>query len=259
MAKELRKWDKSRMYRFELIGSGKNHKGRYIIPTESTVYDEEIGYREVRLSPTENSPYVDEQRDNARASNQTIIFSKGRLSISGREAYKLNYLMALDHNADKKNAKAKSIYKYRLIDEEKVFKDLATIKKLRIKAQSMLLDANKEELADWLRSEYNFTPKVNTVDELVNKALAYAERDPEHAIRTFNSEDSRMKSRLIQAFKKKVLVNNKGKVSWGDTGTEIKVFKITTDNKLTDQMVDWISKGSEDSTEFVKKFATYDK
>lgn len=258
MAK-LRNWDKSRTYRFELTGSGKNHKGRYIIPTESTVYDDEVGYREVRLSPTEASPFVDEQRENARASNQTIIFHKGRLSVSGRETYKLNYLMALDHNADKKNAKAKSIYKYRLIDEEKLFKDLANLKKLRIKAQSQLLNATKEELSDWLKAEYNFTPKVNTVDELLNKALAYAEKDPEHVIRTFNSEDSRMKARLIQAFKTKTLVNNKGKVSWGDTGTEIKVFKLTADNKLTDQMVDWISKGTEDALEFVKKFATYDK
>src|SRR5690606_42067947 len=113
------KVDTNRVYKFELQGIGKNHKGRYIIRTENVVYDpEKETYREVRLCATEKSPNVDEQKEDDRTSNQPIIFHKGRLSFSDREKYKINYFMALEQNKYKVGEKSKSLYKYTLIDEE---------------------------------------------------------------------------------------------------------------------------------------------
>ena len=252
--KDKFKIDPNRVYNFELQGAGKNHKGRYIIRTESVVYDPEKGtYREVRLCPTEKSPYVDEQKEGARVSNQPIIFHKGRLSISGREEYKINYLLALDQNADKVGAKSKSIFKYRLIDEEKLYKKLADDKMLKLKVQVKLAEASKEDLADFLKAEYNYEPKTDTREELLNKALAYAEVNPQHVLDTFSTEATRLKAVVLDALKDGTLKNVKGVLTWGATGTEIKTFKVTPNNKLEDQIVEWVGNGSKEATDFANK------
>lgn len=250
-------WDANKVYRFELIGQGKDHKGKYMLPTQTIVYDESAEEnREVRFSSTEKSPYVDDQKESSIASKSPIIFKRGRLEVSGREVNKLNYLMALDHNSEKKNRATKPIYQFRLINEEANFKAMADFKRTKLKVQLALSEASKEELLDFLQAEYNYSPRTDSHDELLHKAMAYAEQDPHHVAKVFNTEESRMKARLIEAFKDGTLKNAKGVVTWGDTGTEVKSFKLSEDNKLTDQMVDWISKGTKEATDFVKKLAT---
>lgn len=250
-------WDVNKMYRFELTGQGKDHKGKYMLPTQTIAYDEsEKENREIRFSSTEKSPYVEEQKASSLASKSPIIFKKGRLEVSGREVNKLNYLMALDHNSAKSLRATKPIYLFKLIDEEANFKSLADFKRVKLKVQLALSEASKEELLDFLKGEYNYTPRTDSEDELLNKALAYAEQDPHHVSKVFNTEESRMKARLIDAFKEGILKETKGIVTWGDTGVEIKSFKMSPDSKLTDLLVDWISKGSKESTDFVKKLAT---
>lgn len=248
------KIDPERVYNFELQGAGKNHMGRYIIRTENIVYDPVTkSNREVRLCVTEKSPYVDEQSETARASNQPIIFHDGRLSISGREEYKINYLLALDQNADKKGGKSKSIFKYRLIDEDKLYKQMADNKLLKLKVQVKLAEASKEELLEFLQAEYNYEPKTDGKEELLHKALAFAEVNPQHVLNTFSTEATRLKATVLNAFKDGTLKNTKGVVTWGDTGTEVRAFKVTAGNKLEDQIVEWVGNGSKEATDFAKK------
>lgn len=253
------KFDSSTVYTFELVGEdGSKHEGKYVIPTSGLSWDEDKNkYRKVRLSPTSESPFVDEQGEDAVTSRSPIIFRKGRLTVSGQEAYKIKYLLSLDHNSEKKSGvNFKSIYKYKLIDKELTEKEKAELRKLKLKIQNILAEASKEDLADYLLAEYNFVPQTDTFEEVFNKASAYAEVNPKHVLDTFQTEASKMKARFKLAFAKNILKNTKGVVTWADTGTEVQVFKPKEDEQLTDLMVDWVSKNSKEATDFVKKLAT---
>lgn len=254
--KKEQSWDFNRTYEFELTGEGANHQGKFIIPTTSMVYDSGK-YRRLKLSPTEDSPYVDEQDDTALPSRTPIVFKKGRLTVSGSQQYILNYLMALDHNEENgSQARIKPLFKFKLVNKEANEKSKAELRKLKLKIQNILAEASQQELADYLYAEYNFVPQTDTHEEVFNKASAYAEVNPKHVMDTFQTEASKLKARLQHAFAKNVLKNTKGVITWADTGTEIIVLKPKEGEQITELMVDWISKNSKEATDFVKKLAT---
>lgn len=249
-------WDSDKTYDFELVGEGAHHQGKFIIQTTSTVF-ENNKYRRVRLAPTELSPYVDEQDESALPSRTPVVFKKGRLTVSGDQEYVLNYLMSLDHNVENNSkAKIKPLFKFKLVNKEENEKSKASLRKLKLKIQNILAEATQQELADYLMAEYNYTPKTDTQEEVFNKASAYAEVNPQHVLDTFQTEASKLKARLAYAFKKNVLKNTKGVITWSDTGTEILVLKPKENEQITDLMVDWISKNSKEAIDFVKKLAT---
>lgn len=249
-------WDANKTYTFELINTAVRHKGKYVLPSESVVFDDGV-YRKVRLSTTATSPFVDEQDDTTKVSPMPIVFIKGVLHVSGRDRYKLDYLMALDHNIENNSrAQIKPLFKYKLVNKEANEKSKAEIIKLKLKVQNILAEASKQDLADYLFAEYNYTPQTDSIDELFNLVASYAEVDPKHVLDTFQTEASKLKARLAFAFKKDVLKNTKGVITWSDTGTEIVVLKPKEGEQITDLMVDWISKNSKEALDFVKKLAT---
>lgn len=256
-SKNKQTWSPSKTYTFKLVGQGAKHQGKYHLPTTSIIYDPETnGRREVRVSPTEKSPFVDEQSANALGYTQLLTFHKGKMTVSGRDEFLLNYLMALDHNVDKSGVHAKPLYQYKLQDPELSEKEKATAKKLRLKVQLRLAEATKEELADFLESEYGYQPQTDTEEELFNRAMAYAEQNPEHVLKSFNTEETKMKASIARAFKAQKLKQVNGVVTWKETGLEIGVFKPTADKKLIQLMVEWVDKGSKEANDFVKKLST---
>lgn len=249
------KWSPDKTYKFKLVGTGKGHRGTYYLPTHTIVYDPDTNeMRKVRLSPTEKSPYVDEQSDRPAEFQGVLKFHKGVLTVSGRQEYKLNYLMSLDHNAEK-NGGGKALYKFKLEVPELTEKEKAEAKKLRLKIQLRLAEATKDELADFLESEYGYQPTTDTEEELFNRAMSYAEQNPEHVLKTFKTEETKMKATIARAFKTQKLKQTNGVVTWKETGVEIGTFKPTQDKKLIQLMVEWIDKGSKEANDFVKKLA----
>lgn len=248
-------FDSEKNYKFELTTP---HQGMYILPKEAIVYCEtKKALREIRLSPTSESPYKDEQKDSDELSSDILQFVKGSMSVSGIETYKLNYLLALDNNVDKtkRNPKFQGSFLFKLIDEVEIFENKAKNKKLEIQIASKLADASKEDLANFLLAEYNYTPKTDSLDELFTVALQKAQANPSLVLKTFNTEENKLKSALIDSFKQGVLKNTKGVITWAETGTEIQTFKVEEGDKLTDLMVAWVAKGGKEATDFVKKLA----
>src|SRR5690606_36707163 len=113
-----------------------------------------------------------------------------------------------------------------------------------------LAEASKEDLADFLKAEYNYEPRTDTKEELLNKALAYVEVNPQHVLDTFSTEATRLKAVVLNALKDGTLKNVKGVLTWGETGTEIKTFNVTHTNKLADQLGEWVGNGSKEATDF---------
>lgn len=246
-------FDYTKNYEFRLTSP---HQGKYVLPTESRIWDDYTKrQRIIRYTDTEESPYADEQDEGSSLSADRIEFVKGSLFVSGANRQKLLYLLAYDGNADKERMlpNRNPLFRYKMVDQDKEFKDKAATHKLKIKVQNLLLEASKEELFDFLSAEYGYQPKTDTIDELLTEALRHAERDPEFVSKNFNTEESRLKSKFIQAFKDQTIINTKGVVTWADTGLEIQTFKLGENEKITDLMVQWVAKNSKEATDFIKK------
>lgn len=260
MAKQTKEefdWKPEKRYTFKLVGTGENHKGTYYLPTETLVYDnDEQRQRKVRLSPTELDPYQENQDPDAPKYGGLLKFRKGKMAVTGREKNVLNYLMALDHNADKQVVLSNPMYRFKLVDEELTEKEKAERKKLKLKVQLKLAEATKQELEDFLLSEYDYVAKTDAVEEeLFNKAMAFAESNPEHVLKNFSTEESKLKSAIAKAFRAQKIKNTNGVVTWKETGVQIGVFKPTADKKQIELMVDWIDKGSKEAQDFIKKLS----
>lgn len=250
--------DPNRSYTFRLT---KSHSGRYILPTKTNCWDDEKQEtRTIRLTPLSKTPYLDEQPKSAPDYQGVLQFTEGVLRVSGKEEYKIRYLLAHDGNSDKKGNVLPSNkhmrFKYKLVDEVKGFKDKATLRKLKIKMQNELLEASKEDLYDFLVATYGYSPKTGTEDELLEVALSKVDSDVEVVKDNFKSEKVKLKSKIIKLFKEKKLRNEKGTVTWTDGGLEVGSFKVSDENKLVDQMIEWISKDSKKAKDFSKKLAT---
>lgn len=249
-------FDYSKNYKFELT---KKHSGNFIIPSEARIWDVYTNkQRKIRYSDVEDSPFYDEQDPDSTTSGETIKFIKGELYVSGAQRNKLLYLLAYDGNADKERITPNKhpLFRYKLVDEEQEFKDKTSLRKLKIKVQNALLEASKEELLDFLTSEYNYNPKTGSHDELLEVAMKKADQNPSLVSKLFNTEESRMKAKFVRAFKDQIIKDTKGVITWVDSGIEINTFKLKEGEKITQLMWDWVSKNSKESNDFVKKLAT---
>ena len=244
--------DPTKTYRFELTTP---HQGRFIIPRESMVRDvENRKNRKVRLSQTAESPYLDEQDEDDMTSEELIQFVSGVLEVNGLDAYKVKYLLSLDYNIDKGDQiTTKPMFRYKLIDEEQVFKSRAEQRKLKLKVQNLLAEASKEDLADWLLSEHNYVAKTASLDELLDTALSYAEADVAHALKTFGTASAKLRAKLKKALEANILKEVKGIVTWADTNVEVKTFKVTANDSALDQLTKWVGSKTKEAQAFLEK------
>lgn len=250
--------DPNKSYTFKLT---RKHEGRYIIPNKTDCWDEDKQEtRTIRLTQLSKTPYLDEQPESATDYRGIIQFTEGVLRVSGKEEYKIRYLLAHDGNISKGGDVLPSNkhmrFKYKLIDEVKGFKDKAALRKLKIKMQNELLEASKEDLQDFLLATYGYNPRTGTEEELLEVALSKVDKDVEVVKNNFKSEKVKLKSKIINLFKDKKLRNEKGTVTWTDGGLKVHSFKVSEENKLVDQMIEWIAKESKEAKDFSKKLST---
>lgn len=243
------------IYEFELdLPKGQTHDGIYIVPKHGMSYDESDGtFKRVRLSESETSPYLEEQSEESTASRELLKFKRGKLSVSGYRENVVRYLLAFDGNAEKTvrhHSNRGLSFKYKLKDKEAIFKKSANDMRLEVKAKSLLLEAEVEELTQFLVAYYDYKTKTDSEDEIVAVALGKAESNPQFVIENFKTEQQVLKFKVIEGFKKELLTNNKGVVSWTDNGLEVGKFG-NADVKLSDDMVAWIIKGSKESKDFI--------
>ncbi|HLS53966.1 MAG TPA: hypothetical protein VK031_08335, partial [Tissierellaceae bacterium] len=85
--------------------------------------------------------------------------------------------------------------------------------------------------------------------------LNKVEHQPEVVNRNFATAETKLKSKIIGLFRNGVLKNTNGIVTWADGGLEVGQFKVTEENKLVDQMVAFVAKGSKEAKAFEKKLA----
>lgn len=249
--------DPNKTYVFKL---NKEHKGHYVVMGRTKVWDEDKKtIRIIRLTNNYESPFEDEQGEDAIPNTSAITFIKGMAKISGREASKIRYLLAHDGNIEKGSNISPSSrhlsYRWELVRLEEVFKKTVSDRKLKHQLREKLFKATKEELYEFAVATYGYKFKTNTSDELLDFALEKVEREPLVVKNNFATKESKLKAKIIGLFRDGTLKNNKGIVTWADGGIEVGQFKVDDENKLTDLMIEFIAKGSKEAKIFEKKLA----
>jgi len=257
MAKKELQIDPNKTYIFKLT---RDHKGHAVIMGRTKVWDEETkSTRLIRLTTNYKTPYEDEQGNDAIPSSNAITFTRGMAKISGKEENKIRYLLAHDGNADKganiSTTSSHLRFRWRLEDLNEIFKDSVATKKLKHNLREKLFKATKDELYDFAVSTYGYKEKTGNKDELLDFALNKVEHQPEVVNRNFATAETKLKSKIIGLFRNGVLKNTNGIVTWADGGLEVGQFKVTEENKLVDQMVAFVAKGSKEAKAFEKKLA----
>lgn len=248
--------DKNYKFKFEVP-----HYGEWLIPSKASVWDVSAkAIKTITLAKNFKSPYDEDQDGVVLIDDAGIVFKKGEVTLSGKEEYKIKFLLAHDGNATKgRNIAPTSshlTHRWKLVDHEAEFKSDLQLRKLKHELESKILEASKEDLLEFLTSVYGYKPKTDSVDELVTEVLKKVQVTPQVVKDKFATKETKLKSKIIGLFKSGELVNTKGLVTWKDGGLEVNEFKISEELKLVDAMIEWITKGSKGATAFEKKLAT---
>lgn len=260
MSKKVKgfKIDPNKNYKFKLVNP---NGGEVIIPCKSTAWDmSENVVKTITLAKNFKSPYDEDQDGVVVVDDVGITFYKGEVIISGKEECKIKYLLAHDGNAEKGGNVAPSsrglTHRWKLVDQEAIFKDELQLRKLKHDLEAKVLDASKEDLLEFLESVYGYKPKTDSIDELITEVLKKVQVTPQVVKDKFATRETKLKSKIIGLFKSGELVNTKGLVTWKDGGLEVNEFKVSEELKLVDSMIEWIAKGSKDAKAFEKKLAS---
>lgn len=251
------KIDPNKKYEFRL---DRPHGGIYVVTGNTRAWDIETErIRTIRLCRNDDTPYEDEQREDAVVDGTGITFKEGKAIIDGKEAYKINFLLAHDGNKDKGSKISPTSrhmsFRWELVNKDEEFKSELRLRKLKHELESKVLSASKEDLLEFLVSIYNYKPVTNSIDELITEVLKKVQVTPQLVKDKFATKETKLKSKIIGLFKSGELVNTKGLVTWKDGGLEVNEFKISEELKLVDSMIEWISKGSKAAVAFEKRLA----
>jgi len=240
--------NKSYLFRLE-----KKSTGFWVLPRRDKVWDEkQQRIREIRYSQMEESPYVDEQDEDAPEARIAPRFKDGVLMVSGKDRSLINYLLAHDANAEKGNNIAPQNQKvlkhrYRLIvQEDKILKERQFREEVR-KAQNLIADADIRKLDDFMRSHFRFIQQEFNKDALINKAYEKAERYPELFTKDFNNPKHAIKATVQRGMQAGHFSVKNGLVK-GKDGTTI--LKFNPSEKYDEALTSWVMKGSQEAKDF---------
>jgi hypothetical protein len=115
--------DPNKTYTFELQGEYAEMNRVQIQPEVSTMCAVTQKRRMLRLCQYEDSQFLDSQEDDAKPYDMPITITRGSVSIDGKDAFKIKFLLASDYIFGKKsilreNESSKNMFK--LKDEQKV-------------------------------------------------------------------------------------------------------------------------------------------
>lgn len=217
--------DSNKTYEFRL----KEASYRYIVPSVATVLDETDGNpREIRLTNTSNSPFVEDQPENTKPSSNTLSFIDGKLILQGTQAPAIRYLLAYDGFAGKKqilpsSTTIKGLYTLFIPEEEE--KKKLELEEAKLEAKLAIKKASDQEVADFITGIKN---SILSGDSARLEALRYAESNPKIVMDGLTNPVFKTKAQLIKAsFKGLIAVANgqivgpTGKVLFTTTATDV--------------------------------------
>ena len=240
----------SKSYLFKLQ---KKSTGFWVLPRRDKVWDEkEQRIREIRYSQMEESPYVDEQDEDAPEARIAPRFKNGELLVSGKDKPLINYLLAHDANADKGNNIApqnQKVLKHRyklILTEDKASKERQFREQVR-KAGNLIADADVRKLEDFMRSHFRFIQQEFNEDELVSKAYEKAGRYPELFLNDFNNPKHAIKATVQRGMAGGMFSVKNGLVKSKNGAT---ILKYDPSGKYDEALTSWIMKGTQEAKDF---------
>lgn len=248
--------DPDKVYEFELQ---KRTQARHNIPTTARVWCEATGtVRDIRFCKTEDSPYVDEQSEDARTERELIRFSSKTLNIPGKEEAKIRYLLAYDGNADKKQVLPSSnVLKglYKLKDHEAEDKQAIEYFKAKKKAADVVENAKEEDLKVFMQSRFGL--KSERSDEILKEAYRRADSNPMIFINgDFNNPKHAVKALVQDAVSQAKLVVETNEVKY-KTGAVVFTFDQSR-HTYDEALARWVMEGSKEAKEFEKMLKSKD-
>lgn len=231
-------------------------EGVAMIPREQRAWCEvQKKIREIRYCKTEESPYVDEQSEDARPERLPITFNNGSLRINGSNAAAIRYLLASDQIKGKskilpQNASVRD--KYYLVDKSAITKSKLKYEDDEFEAKTIIKNADIEDLRTYIRSAFRQHFADN--DELLLFASQKAGDHSEGFIKDFNNPLHKLKAQVQVLFERGILTDTKGVVSLKETGGMVLTYNQTqkdgTVMRADEALAKWILAGSEDSKSF---------
>lgn len=216
--------DPSKTYKFV-----SNKPGfRQMVPSTAVVWDEVNACpKNIVLTDTEESPYSEDHSAAVVPTRKQLAFVKGVLLIKGTNIPAIRYMLAYDGFSGKKaimpnNKKIKNSYS--LEEEEKKQAQLLEREKLKQEARSIVLEAEIEEVENFLLTR----DKRSTGSQAIVDALKIADIAPEVVISSFENPLVEIKASFIRAkFKGLIAVvdntlqSSKGQVLFTAKGRDV--------------------------------------
>lgn len=224
-------------YEFTRLDGFENQK---LIPTSATVWDEFYQKRrQIRYCPSEESPYLDEQDELAKL-GVSIQFRGKSMSVNGKEANKIKYLLAYDGNVDKKvildeNQILKGLYKMRDVGAEQ--KLIQEKEEQILEAKLIVKGATEDELDTFLRAQLG---KPTDQEYLKSKAYELAGIIPLEFIGKFNNPINKIKAEYQKLREKGLVQEENNQVILTSTKAPIFTFEASKSYRVDTEIAKFI-------------------
>jgi hypothetical protein len=258
--------DIEKIYEFELIKTYELYKPEIVILTSKTqersvgkndsvyppmmsipncglAYDEvKKEQRAWRFINTENSIWIDEQRELTGSEEATILslpenqleFEHGKLFVRAIEKSKVNALLIQDMYEDKKVKLRNTPPVYRLLNPEAILKATQAILDQAWEAESLARKSSEEEMYEFC---HVLGINLEQSDDAIRKDfIVKAKSNPEYFLKHFVNPKNRYTFAFAQALKDNVLSVNKdsGKLIWAESGSDI--LSVNPLGNVSDQL-----------------------
>lgn len=249
--------DPSKSYTFRLKG---DYAPIWYFPSKMKTWDDDKKKsRAIRVVSIEDSPYVDEQDEDAKSDSKSIIFTNGKLILQGTEKSRIKYLLASDGISGKKTILPENMHlkdKFELENKELVIKSKLDREENEEKARKLVNDSKTEELRNYLRSVYLTDVDNLSDDEIKLEAKNKVKTDAKEWLEGFNNPKHEIKANIQKLFSKGELDDTGSVIKWRKTGGVIMNYDDKSDVRADDALTKFIMAGGKEADDFKKVMAT---
>lgn len=243
--------DPDKTYVFKLVGE---HAPVSFYPSTMKTYDEFTKRsRQIRVCSIEESPYVDEQADDAEEDFKPIIFTEGELRISGKDANRIKYLLATDSIKGKGKTLPENqhlVNRFELEDKSALIKLKLQREDDEVEAKQLVKKASQEDLRNYLRSVYLLAVDTMSDDEILLEAAIKAKQDPTNWLKDFNNPLHKIKGGIQKLFAKGELDDSNGAIKWRKTGGVILNYDEKLGVRSDEVLAKWALIDSKEAKDF---------
>lgn len=247
------KIDPKRRYHFRL-----KHRAnpQTFLPREAKVWDEDTERtRTIRLCSVENSPYIDEQQEDAHTDATAAVFIDGNLYINGTEANKIKFVLAFDGYDKKKTILPMSEDlrdMYELVDEDKL--SIANLNKEEaiLDAKMLIKGSKMSDIKNFMRSVFLLSVDQMSDSDVKTSAYASAETNPYTFLNEFTNPIHEVKANIQKLFGLQMLIEADGAVKWADNGGVILTYNDKKE-RADDALAKFVILGEKPAKEFKER------